>query len=364
MAAAAGDGRRDATMALLLIANAVDAADLSLLPGLFRALEQDLGVDPKGLASLVLSQSILKGFAYPAWGVLSDRFPRKPALWGACLAWAAAAAVVAFADDFIVLMVCLGAGGIALACLMPVSQSMMSDMIPAHRRGTAFGQMQMAGNIGGLLGGALSTTTSELMIFGLFRGWRLSFGIVAAMSLALVPAIRLYLIEPSRGDGSGAPSSDGGRPKRRHLGLYEQVRLIFSRRTFLLLVGQGVVGNMPWVAFDSFGVLWLQYLGFPNSEVASLMVARRLGGALGAMFGGWLSDTLFARYGDSARVACAQASVLSGFPTIYTTLMLLPRSADAYFLYGIALFTFGFGASWCTPACNRPARPHAIRTAT
>ena len=45
---------------------AVDAADLSLLPGLFRALEQDFGVDPKGLATLVLSQSILKGLAYRA----------------------------------------------------------------------------------------------------------------------------------------------------------------------------------------------------------------------------------------------------------------------------------------------------------
>eukprot|EP01046_Picozoa_sp_COSAG06_P075102 COSAG06_NODE_23293_length_696_cov_4.005025_1_plen_107_part_00 len=54
---------------------AVDAADLSLLPGLFRALEQDFGVGPKGLASLVLSQSILKGLAYPAWCA------QRPAVW-------------------------------------------------------------------------------------------------------------------------------------------------------------------------------------------------------------------------------------------------------------------------------------------
>lgn len=101
-----------------------------------------------------------------AWGVLSDRHPRKPALWGACVVWGVAAAVVALSSEFAALIVCLGLGGVALACLMPVSQSMMSDLIPAHQRGVAFGRFQFAGNVGSLLGGALSTTTSELMIFG------------------------------------------------------------------------------------------------------------------------------------------------------------------------------------------------------
>ena len=68
---------------------AVDAADLSLLPGLFRALEQDFGVGPKGLASLVLSQSILKGLAYPAW---CAQRPRTVARVTRCLAdWQSAA---------------------------------------------------------------------------------------------------------------------------------------------------------------------------------------------------------------------------------------------------------------------------------
>jgi hypothetical protein len=74
----------------------------------------------------------------------------------------------------------------------------------------------------------------------------------------------------------------------------------------------------------------------------------------GGLFGGWLSDRLFALYGDAARIGCAQVSVLSGFPTIYITLMLLPREPSAYWFYCISLLLFGFGASWCTPACNRP----------
>lgn len=277
-------------MPLLLLANAVDSADLSLLPGLFRVLEQDFGIGPQELSMLVVSQSVLKGLAYPVWGVLADRFDRRSALWQACVAWGLASAVVAVASRFLVMVVCLAAGGVALACLMPVSQSIMSDIIPAPQRGTAFGHMALAGNIGGLLGGALSTTTSEWVVLG-FRGWRFSFALVAVLSLLLAPIVRLHIVEPPR-------QSEGRRGVRR-IGLQEQLVLIFSRRTFILLVCQGVVGNMPWVAFDSFGVLWLQYIGFSNGTVAQMMIMRRLGSGLGSAFGGWLSDRLFSVMGDS-----------------------------------------------------------------
>jgi hypothetical protein len=177
-----------------------------------------------------------------------------------------------------------------------------------------------------------------------------SFGVVAALSLLLAPAIHLCVDEPPRRNGCAAAVAAA-----EWVGVRAQVRTICSRRTFVLLVCQGVVGNMPWVAFDSFGVLWLQHIGFSNASVAQMMVARRLGSGLGSAFGGWLSDRLFATsLGDAARVYCAQLSVLSGFPSIWVVLMAIPRSLDSFALYTVSIFVFGFGASWCTPACNRP----------
>jgi hypothetical protein len=35
-------------------------------------------------------------------------------------------------------------------------------------------------------------------------------------------------------------------------------------------------------------------------------------------------------------------------------LVLIPRETDSYYAFMAAVFAFGFGASWCTPACNRP----------
>ena len=51
---------------------------------------------------------------------------------------------------------------------------------------------------------------------------------------------------------------------------------------------------------------------------------------------------------------CAQLSVLSGFPTIWIVLVLIPRETESYYEFMAAIFVFAFGASWCTPACNRP----------
>ena len=68
------------------------------------------------------------------------------------------------------------------------------------------------------------------------------------------------------------------------------LRLIFSRRTFILMVLQGVFGEMPWVAFGTFGTLYLQYIGFSDSAVAAMIAIRTVGGGLGTLLGGWLGD--------------------------------------------------------------------------
>ena len=65
---------------------------------------------------------------------------------------------------------------------MPLSQSMISDLVPPAKRGAAFGRLAMMGNAGGLLGGLMSTSLSEAVLlpelWGGFRGWRVSFVLV------------------------------------------------------------------------------------------------------------------------------------------------------------------------------------------
>ena len=48
------------TESLVVATNAVDSADKALLPGTFRTLEMDFGMDPKSLSSLILFENILQ----------------------------------------------------------------------------------------------------------------------------------------------------------------------------------------------------------------------------------------------------------------------------------------------------------------
>jgi hypothetical protein len=65
---------REWTEPLLLAANAIDSADLALLPGVFHVLERGFHASPAQLAGLVLAQSWLKGLAYPLWGYVAVAF--------------------------------------------------------------------------------------------------------------------------------------------------------------------------------------------------------------------------------------------------------------------------------------------------
>lgn len=55
---------------------------------------------------------------------------------------------------------------VALAIMMPLSQGMLSDLIEPERRGIAFGRLGFWSNIGGMLGGSISTAISAMMVLG------------------------------------------------------------------------------------------------------------------------------------------------------------------------------------------------------
>ena len=110
------------TESLVVATNAVDSADKALLPGTFRTLEIDFGMDPKTLASLVLFENILQvhpwntipafscatrwlgslrrvcclsqSLVTPVWGYFSDRHSRRELLLMSCVAWGLSTALV------------------------------------------------------------------------------------------------------------------------------------------------------------------------------------------------------------------------------------------------------------------------------
>eukprot|EP01045_Picozoa_sp_COSAG04_P017169 COSAG04_NODE_1499_length_6523_cov_2.604141_4_plen_380_part_00 len=346
-------GRPSQTELILTLVNAVDAADMALLPGIFRVLEMDFAVSPKQLGSMVLVQNVLKSAATIFWGFVADRLSRKQLLARACLVWGALTLAIAICTSFTTLAALRVLSVAVLAVMMPLSQGMLSDMIAPARRGSAFGRLGFWSNLGAMAGGALSTALSSVIILGAFRGWRLSFGVVGGCSLLLVPVISARVVEPPRPGRPGSTEAVG-LGAGQSLGVVATLRVIFSKPTFALLVLQGLFGEMPWVAFGTFSTLFLQYAGLSDSEVAFLFVLRSVGGAAGTLFGGWFGDYMHARYPDHGRVFVAQMTVFLGIPAMVTVLHAIPQDASSFWLYAVALFAFGFVAVWTPPATNRP----------
>lgn len=337
------------TELVLTLCSAVDAADMALLPGIFRVLEMDYFVSPKQLGTMVFWQNCLKSLATIAWGFVADRRDRKEVLSHACLSWGLLTLGVALCSSFTVLAGLRIVSVSVLAVMMPLSQGLLSDLVAPSHRGAAFGRLGFWSNIGGMVGGALSTTLATTIVLGSFRGWRVAFALVGGCSLLLVPLVERQVLDPRH---AGLFRTDGASPSQ--LPVVAALRVIMSKPTFCLLVLQGLFGEMPWVAFSTFSNLFLQYAGLSDSEVAALFVVRSIGGALGTLFGGWLGDSMHKRFPNHGRVMVAQATVLLGIPAMFIVLELIPPQPESFYQYAVSLFGFGFVAVWTPPATNRP----------
>ena len=113
------------TELVLTLCNAVDSADMALLPGIFRVLEMDFLVTPKQVGAMVFWQNCFKSLAMIAWGFVADRRNRKELLSRACFAWGALTFGVALCQSFTM-----------LAALRIVSVSVLAIMMQVHTQST------------------------------------------------------------------------------------------------------------------------------------------------------------------------------------------------------------------------------------
>lgn len=94
--------------------------------------------------------------------------------------------------------------GIGLAMVVPAIQSLVADSTEEHERGVAFGWLQLTGNIGSILGGFLSVILAGGSWLG-YPGWRISFHLVAAVSILVGLLVRYFAVDPRFSRGRSPP---------------------------------------------------------------------------------------------------------------------------------------------------------------
>lgn len=191
------------TLFLVNVASIMEKADESLLPGAYKEVGASLHADPTGLGSLTLLRSIVQSACYPVAVYLAARYNRAHVISIGAFLWAGATFLVGFSSTFGQVAVSRALNGIGLAIVAPAIQSLVADSTDDNNRGTAFGWLQLTGNVGSVVGGLCSVMIAPITFMGI-PGWRISFHIVGVISVVVGILVRIYAKDPLYKSSNGA----------------------------------------------------------------------------------------------------------------------------------------------------------------
>jgi hypothetical protein len=127
---------------------------------------------------------------------------------------------------------------------------------------------------------------------------------------------------------------------------------ILKKRTFIMILSQGVAGTIPWSGSITWMIAWFEFIGFPAPMAGLIFLAIAMGGSVGVLVGGWVGDRAAKWRPNSGRIIIAQISVFSGIPLSYVIFEMIPRVTASFSLYVLFGFLMLLLITWAGPANN------------
>lgn len=325
---------------LLVMIAALDKADQHLLASSFPMLERAFGLDVKTLGYFSLFTNLSYALALPFWGWLVHRHTMRHVhnvLSASCLAWGMATLGIAAAGSSVAMQALFrSANGAALASILPLSQTMLVELVPVDMRGRAFGFM-------GLAEKAAGTAASSAIIW--FEDWQKPYVFVGMLSVAMAFLARNRL-RMRKEDDDTSGDDEGNEKGEGKMSFGQIVRRIARIPAFLCLVGQGIFGGIPWDMM-SFLLLLMQWKGFSKEQIIAVQVHTGISGTVGSFMGGAIGD--YFAYNPRGRIYVAFVSVVGGIAFFGLFLF-----ADSYFWSVVWINAFNLWGTWTPAAANRP----------
>ena len=304
-------------------------ADLEISDGQFGMLS--------GLAFACIYTTL--GIPIARWADISNRrniVAISVAIWSVMTAFCGAA------QSFAQLFLARFGVGVGEAGGSPPSHSIVSDIFPAEQRATALSIYSL-----GVYGGILVGTVGGAYL-GQYFDWRTAFIVVGMPGLLLALVVRFVIKEPPR--GMAEARKDVAPP-----GFFRVMSILWERKSFRHLSFACALHAFVTYGMGNFMPLFLGRVhGMPILDIGWYygMIAG-VGGLAGTFFGGWASDRMNKKTGDTTwYVWIPFISTVIAIPLALNTFLIMPDGYLAVYSYLLPVFAGGWYLAPCIAATH------------
>ncbi len=294
------------TLAILVAIYLFHFVDRSVLSIVLEPVKAEFNLSDSDLGLLTgLVYALTYALAGIPLGILVDRVSRKRLLAGLIFVWSGATMACGLAQSYWQLVVARFSVGAAEAGGAPASMSIISDMFPKSRRGTALGIFWCSTAFAAALTFALGSWAVQQW------GWRSAFLFAGAPGIALGLVLLVIVKEPRRGTMDREPMQ----PRNEKVSTWSAVRLAVRQPTvlpvFVAMTLNSIVasGSLVWIV--SF---LMRTQGLTVGEAGMIAgLAALIFGVSGTFLGGFLADRLARRGFSRAALVPGIASIGAAF---------------------------------------------------
>ena len=323
-------------LGLLVVVYVFNFIDRQILNILAEAIRKDLGLSDTQLGVLGgVAFAFLYSFAGIPIARWADRGVRRSIIALGLFAWSAMTAVTGLTRNFVEIALARVGVGLGEAACSPPAHSLISDLFPPERRGTALAIYALGIPVGSAIGTFAGGWLKELF------DWRTAFFVVGLPGVLLAVIVRTTLREPERGRFDAVKLSAEPPPlgavMRRILSLasFRHMSIAAALHAFY---GYGVGLFLP--------VYFIRVHGFSEGELGTYL-------ALIGLFGGGLGTYLGGRFGD--RLATRDPRWYLWLPALATAVgvplgLAVYLATDGYFALVAALPASFLGGMYLGPS--------------
>src|SRR5262245_9730978 len=260
------------------VSHGVNHFQNQMMAMLWPSIIEALGMSYTQVGALSAINSVLNSICQGAYGFLTPFFSRCKLLGFGNLGIALGTLLSGLAGSYPMLIVARGVASIGSSAQHPVGYSILSSYFPKNR-GAVMALNTSVSNVGTLVATPLATAML------LFMGWRQIFFVVTLASV-IMGLVYFFFRD------YGAPSRVGSGKARLAQGFQSYWRVLKNRNMLIIALvfmvgGAGRDGGVNQIYFAPH---LKQDFGYNTLTVGILITAISLGGIVGPIIFGWLSD--------------------------------------------------------------------------